>query len=651
MQTQMKIIIYTFIFLFISFLSLSAAENQLVDSLEQERIPDSLLSVPLISHGKIFQGDYKPFRVINKRDIQLINYVGVNDILSNFTPFYSQHLGGYSTYNSFFALGANSKSISWAFNGRNINDMDLGSFNPEQFPTEFFENIEIFTGSDAVILGDNAASVFINFQEIRYNTAIPFTRIWFGNSGFGYLGADAIFSQNIMPNWNFTLGFRSYNSAGAYENGWGDNWNARAILRWNPDNSTSISFTENFSNIGSGTSGGINTDISTNIFDELSAIPNFSGLNERVFRHDLTLSATHKFDTIQTNAASVNLYLSNVRWDRSSGQNILFNTADTNNRIFYNSYSYMGAEGKYEITPFEAISFRFGAYSEVDLIDKTYFYDDFNGVSSSAYAHSTINFSDNFNLSGGVRISSKFGNVGLSYGAKQSTLISNNLKFTADFSYSDRLPYPVEGLQLNSEQHIAITSEIIYQLTDNSHILTGAYLRSIFSPILAEIDDDPLTLPFLNYYSGENLTRMGAYIEYSSDLIYDFTFKLKGLTQITVNDNGNRVGDLPIISANFRAFYTYKPGRSMLRVGVETGVLTDFTGDRFFPLTRSYYPGNYDSGLMTTGLTAFLEVKLGDAYVKIQYDNILNQNYYYVAVNPMFPANLRLTANWTFNEN
>jgi hypothetical protein len=282
-------------------------KSKRVDSIIVENFPDSLLSVPLLSHGKIIHSETQSFRNINKKDIQLLNYIGINDIISAFTPFYSQNLGSYSSYNNFYALGAGSKSITYAFNGRNINDIDLGSLNPEQFSPEFFENIEIFTGADAAILGDNASSVFINFQEIRYNTAVPFTRIWFGNSGFGYLGADGIYSQNFMPNWNFTFGFRSYNSLGAYSNSWGNQWNARAILRWNPDNKTSISLTENFTNQGSGTNGGINTVLSEDIKDVLSAVPYFNGLNERVFRHDLTLSATHNFTDSAVNVLSLNL--------------------------------------------------------------------------------------------------------------------------------------------------------------------------------------------------------------------------------------------------------------------------------------------------------------------------------------------------------
>ena len=616
-----------------------------------KRIPDSLLSVPLTNHGKLFQSKYEPFRKINKRDIQLINYTGLNDILSAFTPFYNQHLGSYATYNSFLALGANSRSISWAFNGRNINDLDLGSLNPEQFPDEFFENIEIWTGADAVIFGDNASSVFVNIQEIKYNTGSPFTRVWFGNSGYGYLGADGIYSQNFRPNWNFTFGFRSFYATGAYPNNWASNWNTRFILRWNPDNQTSISLSENFSNLGSGISGGVNTEMSEDVYDIITAIPNFDRLKERLFRHDLTLSTTRNFDTLNTNTATVNLYFSSILKNRSSGTDLQFNEADTSGLVHENTYSYVGAEGRYEVDPFDALSLRFGGSAEYDMMDRTFLYEDFNGLSTAAYAHSTIRFSDDFDLSGGVRLYSKFGNVGIAYGVKQRTQLSKDFSFVADASYSDRLPFPIEGLNLNSEQQIAIHGEIIYKLSETSQVLAGAYLRSIFSPIMSEINQNETDFRFLNHFNGNNFTRMGAYAEYSGELLKNVTLRVKGLSQFSIDESGTRLNDLPLITGNARIFYTYQPGKSMLRVGVESGLLTDFTGDSFFPLTRSYYPGNYSSGLMMTGIDAFLEVRLGDAFVKIQFANLLSQNYYYVSVNPMYPMNLRLTANWTFSEN
>ena len=642
---------YSAIFLLIMFAFKAYSNEQAVDTTAvHEQYPDSLISIPSVTHGKIFHQDYNQFRTINKSDIQEINYVGLNDIISDFTPFYNQHLGGYSTYNSFLALGASSRGISWAYNGRNINNPILGSFNPEQHSPEFFENLEIFTGSDAVILGNNASSVFINIQEIRYNTGKPFTRLWFGNSGFGYLGADGVFSQNFRPNWNFTFGFKSYNSLGAYDNSWGNNWNARAILRWNPNDKTSISLTENYTNIGSGTSGGVDLSRSDDIYDRLTAVSVYTGLNERNFRNDLTLTASHKFDTVHYNALTVNLYLSTSVWDRNSGADYSFGPSDTSNSVFSNSFNYAGAEGRYEVEFFEMMKFRFGASAEYDFVNQSFLNDEFKGISSGLYSHASVNFSDSYSLSGGVRLNSQFAKTALAYGIKQKIQFSENLSLSSDFSYTDRIPYLAEGLHLDNEQHISLNGELSYIGDNGLRVSTGLFYRTVFSPVIFDIRRQSEKIQD-KHYNGNEYSRFGVYADFSGTLVSDFGFRLRLLSQYGLDVNSNQLIDLPLLNGSAKIFYTYKPGRSMLRIGLEAGAISDFTGDQFFPLTRSYYQGDYGSGFMFSGLTAFAEIKIGDAYVKVQYRNLFSNNYYFVPINPMFPANLRLSANWTLNEN
>ncbi len=643
---------YIIIIIFsITIYSLFAEEKIDSSSIEADyHIPDSLLSVPLTSHGKIFNNNNQFFRKINKWDIQLQNYITTNDIISKFTPFYNQHLGGYSTYNSFSAFGASSKTISFAYNGRSVYDLELGSFNPELFPTELFENIEIFVGLSAVVLGDNSASVLINYQEKKHNTGKPFTKLWFGNSGYSYLGADGIFSQNIAPNFNFTFGFRSYNSSAWFEDSWGNNWNARLVLRWNPDNLTSISLSENFNNMGASTSGGIEIKNINNIFDRISAVPKFQGLDERVFRHDITLSATRKLDSSGNNSIALNLYFSNSDWDRSSGRNIKFDDKDTNRRVYNYSNHYLGIDGRYDFSPIDEISLKIGGIAELDYLDKTFLHTNFNGLSSAVYGLATMKISDIMLLSGGARIFSKYGNYGLSYGAKQITYFSQKMNLMLDLSYSDRLPFPVEGLKLNSEQHILFLGELNYKFEDSTKLIFGGYLRSIFSPILANTVNNYTYGNFLEYFNGNNINRLGAYLEYSQKILGDYTIILKGLFQLGIDNEGNVKKDYPLFNANLRFFYTYAIGKSQISFGLESGFLTSFTGNNFYPIHRTFYAGDYESGFMTTGLNTFAEIKLGNAFVKISLNNVLNNHYYYVALNPMFERNFRLSANWSFLE-
>jgi outer membrane cobalamin receptor len=248
-------LVFLLIFIITS-LSLFAQDEQ--DTTKTKvAVKDSIIRIPLRNHGNLIHIKDTPNITIKKQDIQDINYTGLSDILQKKTPFYTQNQGSFGLFNSFSIFGAKPRSINFQFNGRNINDLDLGSLNPEQISTEFFESVEVYYGSDAIILGDNSAGALINFQEIRYNTEKPFTRLWFSEAGFEYLAADGVYSQNFARDWNFTLGFNTKAADGLYQDSWMNSWNFRGILRWNPSDRTSISLSENFTNHGIGTGGGV----------------------------------------------------------------------------------------------------------------------------------------------------------------------------------------------------------------------------------------------------------------------------------------------------------------------------------------------------------------------------------------------------------
>ena len=137
-----------------------------------------------------------------------------------------------------------------------MNEANFGTFNMDMFSTEFMESVEILVGSDAVIFSNNSSGALINLQEIRYNASTPYTKLWINQAGTSMISSDGVFSQNILPNFNFTVGIRAISSDGDFTNQWVDSWNLRGILRWNLSPKTNISLTENFYNHAAGTNGG-----------------------------------------------------------------------------------------------------------------------------------------------------------------------------------------------------------------------------------------------------------------------------------------------------------------------------------------------------------------------------------------------------------
>ena len=151
-------------------------------------------SIPLTGHGSLsISSDIEKIK-LNKRDLAFINYVSMPEIIYDQLPVYPLSLGGHGLFNHFSVFGGMPSGINFKYNGRDLSYLETGLFNPVQIPVEFLENIAFLTGSDAVIFGNNSSGALINIQEIRYNTAVPYTRMWLSQSAEDLFSVDGIFS-------------------------------------------------------------------------------------------------------------------------------------------------------------------------------------------------------------------------------------------------------------------------------------------------------------------------------------------------------------------------------------------------------------------------------------------------------------------------
>ncbi|MBK9246857.1 MAG: Plug domain-containing protein [Ignavibacteria bacterium] len=138
------------------------------DTLEQVKTPiDSSFSKiptdtvkptkPLRTHGSLLQIPYS-FQKITKQELQYMNFVAFHDIIAQSSAFvYPLHLGSYGQVNGLSVFGAGLRDVTMQFNGRSLNEKIFGAVNIEEYPPEMAEQIEVFTGADAVIFSDNSA--------------------------------------------------------------------------------------------------------------------------------------------------------------------------------------------------------------------------------------------------------------------------------------------------------------------------------------------------------------------------------------------------------------------------------------------------------------------------------------------------------------
>ncbi|ROL62300.1 hypothetical protein D9V86_01390 [Bacteroidetes/Chlorobi group bacterium ChocPot_Mid] len=599
---------------------------------------------PYKNHGSVNKLFGDSYRKINKVDLVNKEYHGFSEMVEEFVPAYSLNLGSPGLFNSFSFFGTNPNNISFSFNGRPMIDVEYSSLNPEQLCTEFFENVEVLTGSDAVILGDNSSGALINLQEIRYNTKAPYTKLWYSQGGNSYLSADGIFSQNFAPNFNFNFGFRRQSGAGRYKNSWVDAWNVRGGIRWTPDERTNITLLEYFTNQGIGLNGGIDKsksigrDGEIELFDNNYAIPYYSDFNERVFRHDLTLSITKQLSEDSSSVISGNVYISNSNWEV---EKIPMKNLGVTDTTFSGKYlsRYYGANISYEQRVFKELFVKAGVEAYKVDIEKFIYHELLNATSIAGFALAKLDIFDFMTLSGGFRLRNFNNKTILSEGAKLRLNINGNNNVFFDFSLSERLPSLVEGLDLESERNFLFLAE--YEFKNNNTTLTlGTSFRSIENKIYYY---DVLS-EFLNA-EGFTGTLLCSYVTYEQRLLKHF------VTNMTLMNNYEMNGDLskyPPLILKLTMYYELESGRSDLKIGVSGKYLSSFNGMKFLPEYRQYMLYEEPNESMFDGLKIFAVAKLGNAYVKASLENLLGSGYYVVPIYPYYNRNFRLSFIWSF---
>lgn len=626
-----------------------------IDSVDTHRKHDSsnVLSTkdtlkpfkPLKTHGSLFQIPY-PHRRVTKHDLQYLNFVGLHDILAQqVSDIYPLHLGSYGQMNAISVFGSGLRDLSLQFNGRSLDEKMFGAVNIEEYPSEMVEEIQIFTGTDAVILGDNSSGMLINLQERVFNTKSPYTHLWYSQGGYDYIASDGIFSQNIAKNWNTTLGYRRQSSGSRYTNSSLDLWNIRANLRWNPSDFTSLTLSELFTHQRIGANGGIDST-SPSIGNELLAVPLYPEYNQRVYRHDMTLSGTSLLSNDTTSSIAGTLYYTTAVWQKSRPLSMAVHAGDTISMIESKSARF-GTTLRYEQTLFNLTTIRIGGVLEYQTTEETVYNEPITNGLAAGYGHIYQRLSDNLSLKGGVRLSLQNGIFVPTFGAAAEMKSSDNISLMFDISQSSRIPSASEGLGLKSEKHLLTLAGVHYNYDSLSFGLTG-FARFINTPIISSPLRDSTGF-ILTTRSTNGDTRQIYGLTTQAKYSYK-SFSANGFMQLYQSSDvlvaNNR---FPLFYAGITAQYTYSVGQSVMFGGLTVKFIGSHSADEFIPQTWSSIPSRTESSLASfNGIDAFVVLRLGNAYVRATYTNILSQTYYYVSIYPQLDRNLRLSVSWSF---
>jgi hypothetical protein len=416
------------------------------------------------------------------------------------------------------------------------------------------------------------------------------------------------------------------------------------LIRWSPSPYTTISLSEIFTNHGTGTNGGIDHSQSQDIFNDLSAIVKYKTLDERVFRHDLTLSYTSILTDDSSNCVSGSVFLSHSDWNRRLNQ-IIVNNGDSTKYDRYIS-RYFGANLTLE-NHYSFVFMKAGGELLYNNIENSILISGSKGISGAAYILVKTGEIFGFTLTAGARLHRYFDSWAKSAGVKPNLKISDNTSFFFDLSYSERLPSLVEGLGLTSEKHYLAIFNFDLKLT-NTSLSLGAFTRRIDQPIVLvqQVQYDSILTKAI-FKNSEGRTILGAYLNAETRFLDLFVTQLFVQSYYS-QSAGKNIMEYPTLYAGFSTYIEIKRGSSILQIGTQVSGTTKFDGLTFDPQTRSYFANQQESQLMTNGINLFANARLGDADIRVSFENVLSQGYYYIPYYPELDRNFRLSFSWSF---
>ncbi len=622
----------------------SDINNENLDSLKDS---DTISVSPSKLHGRIWVLDNfrnTTYKSWNKRDLLKYNYAGLTDLVNLSLPTYSRHLGYFGQYNNFSLMGSNGFN-SLCINSRDISNLSFNSINLEMFSPEMAENIDFYTGSDASILSNRGGSV-INLQEAVFNTKTPFTRFWFQDAVTDFVSFDGLISQNLDSNSNFYFGFKTQTSNGIFANTWVNSWNIRSGYRINFDTLSSLSIQYLFNNHGLGLNGGVDFENSQTPYSSLGAVPNFAGMNERTFRNDLSITYSKVFN--DNSALTSNIYYTNSELHRQLPNVFLDINENNKNKQVSNIF---GFNNKYELQLFKGLILRNGIDLSYNFAQESKFTREINELRYAAFSNAKLDFSDNIIISGGIRFYLENQTNYLNFGAKTLFILNENNNITIDYSITNS---PNSNLNVNIdkfESNNLLFAE--YRYNNQTQIFKlNTFFRNIADrPIFNFVSNESQVNIILSRYIDQSL--LGGFVEFgdrlSNSIFFEFdtlSILFSGNYQIELNDI--KYKELPQFWVSISPSYTIRIVESVVKVGIDFKLFGSKTGFNYSPITHSWFENNVNEEITNNGIDAFANAKLGNAIVKLTFQNILNSAFYQVPLYPNLGRNIRLSVFWSF---
>lgn len=599
------------------------------------------------------------------------------NLMWKYPGFFLRDLGEPAKPGQLNAWGVDWRGIAILMDGRPMNDPITGTYNLNDIPMEFIEQVEEFSGVNAPGQSWNAAGSALNFVTRQYNTLHPITKIRYVQSPNNNLLTDGFFTQNLLGGLNFMFGFQRQVSdgrfngvreAGSFTSPQGaivDNWNVRTRIRYNISDRLNIALTDFYNKDINGLNGGIDQTRSPNNFDNLTAYVNSPTAQETVSRRDVTLLAIGKIFDDSTALSQVNVYYTHLQRDFANpGIDLApLNISDSHYAEVRGVRVQQTFQASFHSTEI-GMQYERSAYSTNGFYDSTQHSGNVNGSKrtvSSVFLLTSVHPVDFVSARLFARSDNYNNEIATSYGVGVSLGFLQSLKVSGGFDRSYRFPTFQESSWADStivrpsaidmERHTVYSAGIEYSLGNNGQLSVTAFDRNVSRAIVFQPAATPSGNPAVRILNVPTVHTSGLTGKLNLPL---GPFAFEGTLNFSHYKEEDTVKTLspPLILSGELSYRNKFFGNALdAKFAIRSQFMDRQQGTTFIP-RYMMYTENKDTTTIGrwTRLDAYVVLKLGNAYLTLSYENLFNSPYLITPVYPMPDRTLRFGVNWVFND-
>ncbi len=579
--------------------------------------------------------------IIGKRQIVWMEYITLFDVLSRFVPAYPLSQGGPGTLQTFSYVGTDPSTVGYLYNGRPLRGTNGHAFDIETWPVEFLERIEVLRGARATIYGPDDGFMAINLVQPRFDVEGSYVRAWYRQGINNTTGGDVTYARNVGDAMNLALGFRRVRGDGVFQQSNGDvsSWDGRGVVTWYPKRGLTFSLTEVFTDATRGQNYGL-TDSSSR--SQFNAIVFNTDLAERTLRHDITISGRYyptfrpavESDVSFDDQIDSSVVLDGALYFTSSERSLYSRSTDSS--ISVEAADVVGVRGGFRWNG-ESIALEGTGHVEID--DNAAVDIDAGGLVSYAASISGIPGRDplEFMVRGGGRVYEAYD--GARVGVVGEVIVRNrpwDLRATARMT--NVLTEPVydvgrDALRYFSDDRTPFLGEVEWTYRKGeTHVSAGASYRQA-SP---RGRVDPYEIIGLSL---------------RADVPLGNGLHFNNLSVVTIPPSNDYRFPLLYDVAEMYGRWKLLKGNLDLQIGSSFQFQTKFDGAVYDPVTGEFSDPDRirkTRRILFPVWDAYLEARLGSAYVRLAFRNILDNEFYTLYRYPVMGRGFYLGANWAF---